>query len=67
MSDDRAERKPTFAHRLEFGALRAAVGALGALPWNVATAIGARLGALGYRPFGIRRRIVERQLAAAFP
>ena len=43
------------------------VGLLGALPWRLATAIGARIGTLGYSPFRIRRRIVERQLAAAFP
>ena len=29
--------------------------------------LGGRLGALGYRPFGIRRQVVERQIAAAFP
>ena len=67
MSDEKAERKPTLAHRVEYAALRAAVGALGRLPWRVASDLGARLGRLGYRPFGIRRRIVERQLAAAFP
>jgi KDO2-lipid IV(A) lauroyltransferase len=57
----------SFAHRAEYTALRAVVGALGALPWRRAGDIGARIGALGYRPLGIRRRVVERQIAAAFP
>jgi Kdo2-lipid IVA lauroyltransferase/acyltransferase len=61
------ERAPTLAHRAEFAALRGVVGALGLLPWSAASGLGARIGALGYRPFGIRRRVVERQLAAAFP
>ena len=29
--------------------------------------MGEKLGALGYRPLGIRKRVVERQIAAAFP
>ncbi len=65
--DVRAPRRPTLAHRLEFGALRAAMAGLGALPWRQATAVGARLGRLGYAPVGIRRDVVERQIAAAFP
>ena len=32
-----------------------------------AGSIGARVGALGYRPFGIRRDVVERQIRIAFP
>src|SRR5678816_813680 len=35
--------------------------------WERAGNLGARIGALGYRPLGIRRRVVERQIAAAFP
>jgi KDO2-lipid IV(A) lauroyltransferase len=58
---------PTFAHRAEYAAIRAIVGALGALDWRTAGDIGARIGAFGYRPLGIRRRVVERQIAAAFP
>ena len=57
----------SFAHKAEFTALRAVVSTLGALDWNRAGNIGARIGALGYRPLGIRRRVVERQIAAAFP
>jgi KDO2-lipid IV(A) lauroyltransferase len=43
------------------------VGALGTLDWRRAGDIGARIGAFGYRALGIRRRVVERQIAAAFP
>ena len=57
----------TVSHRVEYGALRLMIGALGTMTWPHAVAMGARFGALGYRPFGIRRRVVERQVAAAFP
>lgn len=60
-------RRPTLAHRAEYYALRAIVAVLAALPWSVASAIGARLGLLGYRPFGIRRGVVEEQIANSFP
>jgi KDO2-lipid IV(A) lauroyltransferase len=58
---------PTFAHRAEYYALRGVIGALGTLSLPRAGRIGARIGALGYRPLGIRRGVVERQLAASFP
>ena len=58
---------PSFAHKAEYTAFRAVVGALGSLDWERAGDLGARIGALGYRPLGIRRRVVERQIAAAFP
>jgi KDO2-lipid IV(A) lauroyltransferase len=54
-------------HRAEYGALRALVRALGAVRWERAGRIGAGVGALGFRPLGVRRRVVERQIAAAFP
>jgi KDO2-lipid IV(A) lauroyltransferase len=57
----------SLAHKAEYTALRALVGALGTLDWERAGNIGARIGAFGYRPLGIRRRVVERQIAAAFP
>ncbi len=47
--------------------MRATIGALRALSWDAACAIGETLGALGYRPLGIRKRVVEGQIAAAFP
>lgn len=57
----------SLTHRAEYAALRAVVAALGTLDWRQAGDIGARLGAFGYRPLGIRRGVVERQIAAAFP
>jgi Kdo2-lipid IVA lauroyltransferase/acyltransferase len=47
--------------------MRATIGALRTLSWDAACAIGENLGALGYRPLGIRKRVVEGQIAAAFP
>jgi KDO2-lipid IV(A) lauroyltransferase len=60
-------RRPTLSHRAEYYSFRALVATLRLLPWNVACALGARLGLLGYSPLGIRRHVVERQIAAAFP
>jgi KDO2-lipid IV(A) lauroyltransferase len=54
-------------HRAEYGALRGLVRALGAVPWGSAGRVGASVGALGFKPLGVRRRVVERQIAAAFP
>jgi KDO2-lipid IV(A) lauroyltransferase len=63
----RRKKKPTLAHRAEYYAMRATIGALRAMSWDAACRIGERLGVLGYRPLGIRKRVVERQIAAAFP
>jgi len=57
----------TLAHRAEFYAMRATIKALSALSWDRAVSIGENLGQLGYKPLGIRKRVVERQIAAAFP
>lgn len=57
----------TLAHRAEYWALRAMMGALGRADWRSAGEIGARIASLGYSPLGIRRKVVERQIAAAFP
>lgn len=57
----------SLTHKAEYAALRALVAALGSLNWRMAGNIGAQLAALGYRPLGIRRQVVERQIAAAFP
>ncbi|MFL5560009.1 MAG: lysophospholipid acyltransferase family protein [Gemmatimonadaceae bacterium] len=54
-------------HRVQYGALRVIIAILGTLGWERASAFGAKLGALGWSPLGIRRRVVERQIAAAFP
>ena len=53
--------------RAEYAALRAVIWLVEKLSWERAGKIGARIGAFGYRPLGIRRGIVERQIAAAFP
>ena len=58
---------PSLAHRAQYAALRGTVRALERLSWRRAGDVGAALGALGYRPLGVRRHVVERQLAAAFP
>ena len=60
-------KKPTLVHRAEYYAMRATIGGLRALSWEGACKMGEKLGALGYRPLGIRKRVVERQIAAAFP
>jgi Kdo2-lipid IVA lauroyltransferase/acyltransferase len=58
---------PTLAHKLEFYSLRTMIKGLETLDWDTACTIGERLGSLGYSPLGIRRKVVERQLRAAFP
>ena len=64
---ERERRPPTFAHRLEYLALRAFVGALAPLGVRRAAAASGAIATLGYSLFGIRRGVVERQVAAAFP
>lgn len=54
-------------HRAEYGALRGLVRVLGSVPWERAGRIGAKVGAMGFKPLGVRRQVVERQIAAAFP
>jgi len=65
--DGRREREIVFRHRAQYAMLRATIGAIGALGFRRASNLGARIGAWGYSPFGIRRRVVEKQIAAAFP
>ena len=57
----------SLAHRAEYAALRATIGALSLADWDRAMKVGQALGRLGWAPFGVRRRVVERQVAAAFP
>jgi KDO2-lipid IV(A) lauroyltransferase len=57
----------TLSHYAEYYGLRGAVAALDRLSLRRAGAIGARIGSLGYRPLGVRRDVVERQVRAAFP
>src|SRR5438067_841697 len=63
----RRREPPSLAHRAEYYALRTALAGLERLSWRRATAVGGRLGRLGYAPLGIRSDVVERQIAAAFP
>ncbi|HMN07913.1 MAG TPA: lysophospholipid acyltransferase family protein [Gemmatimonadaceae bacterium] len=58
---------PTLAHRAQFALLRGVVAWLSRFPLDAARRIGERIGMLGYFPLGIRRRVVVRQVAAAFP
>jgi KDO2-lipid IV(A) lauroyltransferase len=60
-------KRPTLAHRAEYYAMRATIGALRSMSWDTACRIGQRLGTLGYKPLGIRKHVVEKQIAAAFP
>lgn len=60
-------RTPSLVHRVEYGALRSCIGALGLLGRDRALRAGASLASLGRRPLGIRSRVVERQIAAALP
>jgi KDO2-lipid IV(A) lauroyltransferase len=60
-------RAPTFAHRVQYAALRAFAALLGVLSWRRATGLAGKVGTLFYSPLGIRRRVAERQIAAAFP
>jgi KDO2-lipid IV(A) lauroyltransferase len=64
---DDPRSRPTLAHRAQYAALRATVAVLSILPLRAASALGERLGMLGYRPLRIRRTVVERHVAAAFP
>lgn len=60
-------KKPTLAHRLEYVALRAFVGALAPLGVRRGSHVAGAIARFGYRPLGVRRGVVERQIAAAFP
>lgn len=60
-------KKATLSHRAEYYALRTMMAGLAHLPWDTACAIGERMGRLGYWPLGIRKDVVRKQIAAAFP
>ena len=57
----------TLSHYAQYYGIRGSAAALRRLSFERAGAIGERIGMLGYKPFGIRRAVVERQVAAAFP
>jgi KDO2-lipid IV(A) lauroyltransferase len=60
-------KRPTVAHRAQYLLLRGIVAVLSSIPLEWARRVGAGIGRFGYWPLGIRRRVVERQIAAAFP
>lgn len=60
-------RGPTVAHRAQYALLRAFAWLLGLLSWRAATEFAGSIGTLFYSPLGIRRRVAEKQIAAAFP
>ncbi len=64
---DAPPKTPTLSHRLEYVGTRVAVAALRLIGWRGASWVGGRVARLVYRPLGIRRGVVERQIAAAFP
>ena len=57
----------TLSHYAQYYGIRGSVAALRRLSFERASAFGERIGMLGYRPFGIRKAVVQRQVAAAFP
>jgi KDO2-lipid IV(A) lauroyltransferase len=59
--------KPRVRHRLQYAVGRAVLALLGVMPFATARRVGRALGHLGHWPFGVRRKVVERQIAAAFP
>lgn len=59
--------KAKWNHWLEYAFLRAIVALLSPFGIRRASSVGARIGALGYWPAGIRRGVVTRHLAACFP
>jgi len=61
------ERRPTTQHYVEYAATRLVVGALRQLGWRTSSTLGAWLARLAWWPFGIRREVTRRQIAAAFP
>ena len=60
------DRRPTVAHRAEFALVHTG-RTLGRMLGGRAESLGGAIGALGYRPFGIRRKVVESHLRHAFP
>jgi KDO2-lipid IV(A) lauroyltransferase len=59
--------KPRFVHRVQYAIGRSVLALLGAIPFGAARRLGRGLGKLAHTPFGVRRKVVERQIAAAFP
>jgi Kdo2-lipid IVA lauroyltransferase/acyltransferase len=62
-----ARRGPTLLERAQYAVLRAFAAVLGLLSWRAATNLAGSIGTLFYAPLGVRRRVAEKQIAAAFP
>ncbi len=62
-----SQRPPTLGHRVQFALAKALFAWLGTMPLELARRMGERIGRLGYFPLGIRKRVVVKQIAAAFP
>ena len=60
-------RRPTLQHRLEYLGFRALVGTARVLPEAAALGLGERLGSLAAAALPSRRRVVDANLALAFP
>ena len=58
---------PTAGDRAQVAALRAVVAVLRRVGFERAARVGESIGALGHTPLGVRRTVVEEQIAAAFP
>lgn len=58
---------PSLRDRALYAVLRAFAAVLGLLSWRSATNLAGHIGTLCYAPLGIRRRVAEKQIAAAFP
>ncbi|MBN2586419.1 MAG: hypothetical protein JXA64_09520 [Candidatus Fermentibacteraceae bacterium] len=61
------EYRPAFAHRMEYGMLRAVIFMAGLLPVRLALEAGALLGRFAWSVLGVRRGIVLTNLRQAFP
>lgn len=59
--------RPTLTQWAEYAALRVIATALRPFGWRAASAVGAFVGGLGWRPFAIRADRVERAIRACFP
>jgi len=61
------DRRPTLMHRLEYTAFAGGAALGRVLGDRASSKLGAAIGQVGYRPLGIRRRLVEVHLRQAFP
>lgn len=61
------QKRPTLSHRFEYVGTRVVVGLLRLVGWRAASWVGGRIARFAYKPLGVRRGVVERQIAAAFP